>query len=109
MLRRFGVQLWNLPADITVGPMLKILLVSAAIAAAMFAIKDGRVLARAGLVGSCSSVAAPAGEAGVWQACRPGRLEGRPDLSRKSCTSRAVVGEIEYWRCPTAVASGRAP
>lgn len=85
--------------------MLRILLVTAAIAGTMFAVKDGRILARAGLLGSCSAVAAPAGDVAAWHACRAGRLEGRPDLSRKSCTSEAVVERLEYWRCPTPIAA----
>jgi hypothetical protein len=80
--------------------MLRILIITAAIAAAMFAVNDGRVLAKAGLVGSCTEVAAPLGDEGAWQACRAGRLEGRPDLSRKSCWPQAMVREVEYWRCP---------
>jgi hypothetical protein len=86
--------------------MLKILLVTAALAGAMFAVKDGRVLARAGLLGSCSAVAAPAGDPAAWQECRAGRLEGRPDLSRRSCTSEGVVAEVEYWRCPARIVAG---
>jgi hypothetical protein len=86
--------------------VLRILLVTVAVAGAMFAVKDGSLLARAGLVGSCSAVAAPAGDSGEWQACRAGRLEGRPDLSRTSCTSESVVGEFEYWRCPAPLAAG---
>jgi hypothetical protein len=85
--------------------VLRIFLVTAAVAAAMLAVKDGRLLARAGLVGSCSAVAAPAGHSGAWQACKPGRLEGRPDLSSKSCSSEGVVGKLEYWSCPADLAS----
>jgi hypothetical protein len=94
------------PADTGPRLMLRILLVAAAIAGIMFAVKDGRILARTGLLGSCSAVAAPAGDGGAWQACRSGRLEGRPDLSRKSCTSQLVVERLEYWRCPTPIAVG---
>jgi hypothetical protein len=86
--------------------MLRILLVTAAIAGSMLAVKDGRILARAGLFGSCSAVAAPAGDVATWQACRAGRLEGRPNLSRKSCTSEAMVQRLEYWRCPARIATG---
>jgi hypothetical protein len=86
--------------------MLRILLVSAAIAGVMVAVKDGRILAGAGLVGTCSAVAAPAGDVAAWHACRAGRLEGRPDLSRKSCTSESVAERIEYWRCPAPLAVG---
>lgn len=87
--------------------MLRILLVTIAIAGVMLAVKDGRLLARAGLVGSCSAAAAPAGDLGSWQACRSGRLEGRPDLSRKQCTAQGVVRAVEYWRCPTQIVGGR--
>lgn len=86
--------------------MLKILLVTAAIAGAMLAVKDGRLLGRAGLVGSCSAVAAPAGHSGAWQACKPGRLEGRPNLASRSCSSQGVVGKVEYWSCPAELVPG---
>lgn len=79
--------------------MLRILLVTVAVAGAMFAVKDGSLLARAGLVGSCSAVAAPAGHSGAWQACKAGRLEGRPNLSSKSFSRQGVVGKLEYWSC----------
>ena len=38
-------------------------------------------------------------------ACRGGKLAGRPDLSSKSCTSTGFSGAFEYWRCPAAVDS----
>ena len=83
--------------------MLKILLATAVVAAAMLAIKDGRVLERAGLVGRCTTVGAPAADGSTMHACRPGKLEGRPDLSRDACTSTGLAGGVEYWRCPAAV------
>ncbi len=83
--------------------LLKILLATAAVAAVLFAVKDGRMLEEAGLVGSCSSVATPAGQTGFWHACRPGKLEGRPDLALKSCVSEGTSGEVEYWRCPARI------
>jgi hypothetical protein len=85
--------------------MFRIFLVAVVIASGLFAVKDGRVLKRAGLTGSCSAVATPRGQTGFWQACRPGRLEGQPDLSRRSCTAAGARGEIAYWRCPTRVES----
>ncbi len=92
--------------------MLRVFVLSLLVIAVMVAVKDGRVLARAGLVGSCAAVAAPAGQTGYWHACKEGKLEGRPDLSRKSCKSLGLVGTVEYWRCPTPLgglknASGR--
>jgi hypothetical protein len=83
--------------------MLRVFIAAALVVAALVAVKDGRVLTRAGLVGSCSAVAAPAGQAGVWEACRAGKLEGRPDLSRHSCVSAGVRRGLEYWRCPAPV------
>jgi hypothetical protein len=76
------------------------------ILATMVAIKDGRALRETGVIASCSTVAPPAGESGYWEACRPGKLEGRPDLKRRSCQSIGVLANVEYWRCPSAVESG---
>ncbi len=84
--------------------MLRIILVGLAIMLAMIAIKDDRLLERAGLVHSCHAVAPPPGDNGAWRACEPGKLAGAPDLTRESCTRGAVVGRIEYWRCPAPVA-----
>jgi len=86
--------------------MLRIFVIAALVAATMFAVKDGRMLARAGLVGSCTPVAGHDGTA--WEACKPGKLEGAPDLSRKSCTAAGTSGEIQYWRCPSRLDAGRA-
>jgi hypothetical protein len=83
--------------------MLRILAFSLVVIAVMVAIKDGRMLERAGLVGSCAAVATPEGQTGFWHSCKEGRLEGRPDLSRKSCKSLGLVGSVEYWRCPTPI------
>ena len=84
--------------------MLRIILVGFAIILAMIAIKDDRLLQRTGLVHSCRSVVAPAGDTADWRACEPGKLAGAPDLTRESCTRGAVVGKIEYWRCPAPAA-----
>jgi hypothetical protein len=87
--------------------MLKPIVVTAClIFALMVAIKDGRVLHAAGLTGSCSSVAALA-DGEVIEACKPGKLEGKPDLSKRNCTSVASKDSIEYWRCPADLASDR--
>jgi hypothetical protein len=43
----------------------------------------------------------------VIEACKPGKLEGRPDLSKRNCTSVASKDKIEYWRCPADLASDR--
>ena len=78
------------------------------IVAVMVAIKDGRALRETGLVASCAAVAAPVGQVGHWEACRPGKLEGRPNLTRRSCKSAGLVGNVEYWQCPSRLGSGHA-
>jgi hypothetical protein len=88
--------------------MLKPIIVTAClIFALMVAIKDGRIPHVAGLTGSCSSVAALA-DGEVIEACKPGKLEGKPDLSKRNCTSVASKGSLEYWRCPADLASSQA-
>ena len=86
--------------------LLKIALVTALLAAGLVGLADSRVLDRTGLVGSCAVVERMSAGTEVWHACRPGRLQGRPNLVRKSCVSQGVVGDVEYWRCRTALGSG---
>jgi hypothetical protein len=88
--------------------MLTRVFVAAALAVAlMVGVKDGRVLDGAGLTGTCASVAPPRGDPMTWEACRPGKLEGYPDLTRRSCIAERRVGQIQYWRCPAKVAGAR--
>ena len=47
--------------------------------ALLVTMKDGRALRDTGLIATCTAVSTPAGEAGYWEACRPGKLEGRPE------------------------------
>jgi hypothetical protein len=81
-----------------------IFVVAACIFALMLVIKDGRVLRTSGLTGSCATVAGSAaadatGNA-VVEACKPGKLEGRPNLTKRNCTAVGIAGKLEYWRCP---------
>ncbi len=85
--------------------LFRIFVVAALVIAAMLVVKDGRVLRDAGLTGSCAAVAPPSGQTGVWKACKAGKLDGRPDLSRQGCTPRGIAGRIEYWRCPATISS----
>jgi hypothetical protein len=85
--------------------MFRIVFVGVLIAAAMIVIKQDRVLERAGLLGSCATVAPPAGQDGDWHACKEGKLSGAPDLSLNSCTKAGYVGMVAYWRCPAPVGS----
>jgi hypothetical protein len=89
--------------------LLRIVLVTAAIAAGMGMVKDGRVLSQAGIVATCSTVATPVGQSGVWHACKAGKLEGRHDLTRSSCVSQGTARGLEYWRCPVQIETDRAP
>jgi hypothetical protein len=72
--------------------------------ALMIAIKDGRVLRATGLTGVCS-MAQTLTDGTQVEACRAGKLAGRPDLSRQGCTTAGVAATYEYWRCPAGVAS----
>jgi hypothetical protein len=82
-----------------------IIVAAVLIFAAMLAAKDGRLPRAAGLTGSCV-VARQESDGGQLVACRPGTLEGSPDLSRRSCVAAGSTGTYAYWRCPTAQASG---
>jgi hypothetical protein len=87
--------------------MFRIVVAAALIVAAMAVIKDGRALQETGLLSSCRAVSAPIGQNGHWEACRPGKLEGRPNLARRSCVSQGIAAHVEYWRCPSPIHSGQ--
>jgi len=89
--------------------LIKILLVGSLVFAGMLVIKDGRVLAHAGLTGTCSAASRPSIQEEVVQVCKRGRLEGYPDLAKKSCVSIGIKGHSQYWRCPAPVVSSQAP
>ena len=86
--------------------MSRVIVAAVLVFAGMFAVKDGHALQRVGILSSCAGVRAPAGDTAHWQACRAGKLDGRPDLRRRSCTSAGVMGGREFWRCPANVATG---
>lgn len=85
----------------------RILAAAVVVLALMVAIKDGRLLRAAGLTGSCRAVQAAVDGTQV-ELCRPGRLEGLPDLSRHGCTDAGRAGPDEYWRCPAALVASQA-
>ena len=87
--------------------MFRGLLAVAFVVALMVVIKDGRALERTGIFSSCSAVPAPVGQTGFWEACRAGKLEGRPNLTRRSCAPHGTYGAVEYWRCPSPVKTAR--
>jgi hypothetical protein len=41
------------------------------------------------------------------EACRAGKLEGSPDLTRQGCRAAGVNGTLEYWRCPASVVASQ--
>lgn len=88
---------------------IRIAAITVLVAGLMAVLADGRMLERAGLVGRCTSVSAPAGDDGSWQVCRPGKLEGRPNLAEKACVSRGIEGGAEYWRCPAPIVASQKP
>lgn len=81
-----------------------IVAVGVVILAVMVAVKDGRLTRFAGLTGSCAVYGA-ASDGTQVEACRPGRLEGAPDLSGHGCTAAGSAGPVEYWRCPASLVS----
>jgi hypothetical protein len=85
----------------------QIVLAGVCIFALMLVVKDGRVLRMSGLTGSCAIVQSfPDSSAMV--SCRPGKLDGRPDLSRRGCTSAELTRRLEYWRCAAGFDIGNA-
>ena len=88
--------------------LIRIATVAVCIAAAMAAAKDGRVIRSAGLTAACTVVQERADGTQV-DACHPGRLEGRPDLSNRGCIDAGIAGTVEYWHCPASTASAPLP
>ena len=79
--------------------LLRICAVGACIFVLMLVVKDGRVLRTTGLTGSCTVVLTYS-DSSELAACKPGKLEGRPDLSHRGCRSLGLAGTNEDWRCP---------
>jgi hypothetical protein len=86
--------------------MVRLWLLAMLVAVVLITVKDRDLLHRTGLLGHCSTTTAPPGAKGTWRACEKGKLDGRPDLSRKSCRRQGQSGSVEFWRCPAKVASG---
>jgi hypothetical protein len=81
-----------------------IVFIAVLIAAAMIAVKNGRILRAAGMIGHCA-VVQTSSDGQQWEACSSGKLEGAPDLSRNGCTSAGLYAGQTYWRCPAPVAA----
>jgi hypothetical protein len=89
--------------------LLKILIIGAVAIGVMGAIRDGRVLRDAGLLGSCNVVNANGKTEPTVMSCSKGRLDGFPDLTNKSCRVISYTASRQYWRCETPVVSSQAP
>ena len=76
----------------------QIVAVGACILALMVVVKNGRALHVTGLRGSCS-IAGTYRDSSLLVACRPGKLDGRPDLSRRACASIQVTPALQFWHC----------
>jgi hypothetical protein len=83
----------------------RVVLVASLVLALMVAIKDGRVLSKTGLSGSCSVVRIAA-DGSELMGCHAGKLEGMPDLRRQGCKDAGTFGKVEYWSCPASVVAG---
>jgi hypothetical protein len=83
----------------------RIVLTGALVLALMIAVKDGRILRETGLTGVCSP-SQTLRDGTQLEACRAGKLAGRPSLAGQGCTQDGVTGTYEYWRCPAGVVSG---
>jgi hypothetical protein len=80
----------------------RVVVFAACVLALMVAVKDGRVLAKTGLKGSCAVVRVDA-DGSQLQGCHAGKLEGMPDLRRQGCKYAGKTEAVEYWSCPASV------
>jgi hypothetical protein len=88
--------------------VLRIVLLSALIAAALVVVRQQEVLENAGLIGYCTEVATPTGHTGVWHECHSGKLTGTPGLPLASCKRMRHSADTDLWRCPVGIGSNRA-
>jgi hypothetical protein len=82
----------------------RVVIAGVLVLALMIAVKDGRITRAAGLAGACS-VAQTLPDGSQIEACRAGKLAGRPDLRRQGCVAAGISGTYAYWRCPASVVS----
>src|SRR4051794_10740527 len=67
--------------------MLRLWLIAMLAAGTLAVVRDHDLMHRTGLLGHCAVTHSPTGAKGSWQACDKGVLNGRPDLSSRSCRS----------------------
>jgi hypothetical protein len=85
----------------------RVIAVAVLILVAMLLTKDGRLMRKANLTGSCRAVATATDGSQVL-ACHPGKLEGAPSLSNHGCTVTGRTGKVEYWHCDASVEASQA-
>lgn len=96
--------------------MIRFALVALVVAAALWGVREHRLLEDAGLFGSCTAVETTAPSESrsesqsesQWLACRPGRLTDAPDLTRDACVHTGTQLDVAYWRCPAPLVASRA-
>ena len=84
--------------------LLRVVVFAALAVALMIGVRDGKILKTTGLTGSCV-VARTNADGTQLEACRAGKLQGKPDLSATGCKDVGSQGPYEYWHCPAAVAA----
>jgi hypothetical protein len=82
----------------------RIVIAAVLVIVALAAVKNGWVLRRSGLLGSCK-VYATTSTGSQWELCSSGTIDGRPDLSGSGCSAGSTSGKLQYWYCPTSIAS----
>ena len=85
--------------------LVKILVVLALLVAGLAVLQQQRVVQRAGVVGSCVEVRAPANDVrgAQWWSCNEGLITGFPSLVKDNCTLKVPTGERQVWRCPVPI------
>jgi hypothetical protein len=80
----------------------RVIAVAVLILAVMLLAKDGRLMRKMNLTGSCQAVSTTTDGSQIL-ACHPGKLEGAPSLSSHGCVIAGASGKLEYWRCDASV------
>jgi hypothetical protein len=83
--------------------VLRIVLITAAVASLLVLAKRERVLERTGIVGTCTELATPAPPGSKWWSCKSGEIADMPDLWRDWCTQGERRGDVQFWLCPASV------
>lgn len=80
----------------------KILVVLAALVGALVLVQQQQVVQRAGIVGKCEEVRAPANDVRgtQWWSCSEGLITGYPSLVKDNCALKIRTGDRQVWRCP---------